>query len=371
MNKKVIDEIFLLRSIACLSIVFLHAFARSFLEENGVVNSINMLLTFGTPTFVFISEFILARSYLGKLPSDFWRKRVKFVLLPYLLFGTFYAGSKGLELTLSSEVSFFGAFLQYWWKHLLLGDYHGYFILIIIQFYILHYYFHYHLSRWNPKIVLPLSFLISAAYLGFFNFVPAVQTPVGQYVWDKFYWIPFLGWLFYFTLAYYCGHYYTAFMKLLKGYSKAVVVAPILIAVMSVLLFNLGIFSKISSKQIDILFFATSMIFLIYYVGMKTRRIPSFFVVISQYSFGIYLFHPLFMAVIYLTLSILSVSLHPLIETAIYVVISVGLSIIATYIVNKIPYGYYLSGKIGMGRKRENQKKTDAPLSAFPQSATK
>ena len=104
MNKKVIDEIFLLRSIACLSIVFLHAFARSFLEENGVVNSINMLLTFGTPTFVFISEFILARSYLGKLPSDFWRKRVKFVLLPYLLFGTFYAGSKGLELTLSSEV---------------------------------------------------------------------------------------------------------------------------------------------------------------------------------------------------------------------------------------------------------------------------
>ena len=143
----------------------------------------------------------------------------------------------------------------------MLGDYHGYFILIIIQFYILHYYFHYHLSRWNPKIVLPLSFLISAAYLGFFNFVPAVQTPVGQYVWDKFYWIPFLGWLFYFTLAYYCGHYYTAFMKLLKGYSKAVVVAPILIAVMSVLLFNLGIFSKISSKQIDILFFATSMIF--------------------------------------------------------------------------------------------------------------
>ncbi|MDO6657806.1 acyltransferase family protein [Anaerobacillus sp. 1_MG-2023] len=371
MNKKVIDEIFLLRSIACLSIVFLHAFARSFLEENGIVNSINMLLTFGTPTFVFISEFILARSYPDKLPSNFWGKRMKYVLLPYLLFGTFYAGSKGLELTLSSDIGFASAFLQYWWKHLLLGDFHGYFILIILQFYILHYYFHSYLKKWNPKIVLPISFLISAVYLGFFNFVPAVQTPVGQYVWDKFYWIPFVGWVFYFTLAYYCGRYYAAFMKLLKDHSKAVVIAPIVIAGMSVFLFNQGIFAKISSKQIDILFFATSMIFLIYYIGMKTRRISTFFVVISQYSFGIYLFHPLFMAVIYIALSILSVSLHPLIETVIYSVISVGLSIIASYIVNKVPYGYYFSGKIGMGRKDESREKTTAPLPTVPQSATK
>ena len=97
MNKKTIDEIFLMRSIACLSIVFLHGIARSFLEENGIVGSISLLLTFGTPTFVFISEFILARSYPEQLPTNFWGKRVKYVLFPYLLFGTFYAGSKGLR----------------------------------------------------------------------------------------------------------------------------------------------------------------------------------------------------------------------------------------------------------------------------------
>ena len=77
------------------------------------------------------------------------------------------------------------------------------------------------------------------------------------------------------------------------------------------------------------------------------------------------------MAVIYIALSILSVSLHPLIETVIYSVISVGLSIIATYIVNKVPYGYYFSGKIGMGRKDESREKTAAPLSYSSQSATK
>ncbi|MYL62202.1 acyltransferase family protein [Bacillus hwajinpoensis] len=361
MNKKTIDEIFLMRSIACLSIVFLHGIARSFLEENGIIASISLLLTFGTPTFVFISEFILARSYPEKLPNNFWGKRVKYVLLPYLLFGTFYAGSKGLELTLSSDVSFVSAFGQYWWKHLLLGDYHGYFILIILQFYVLHYFFHENLKKWSPKIVLPVSFIISALYLGFFNFVPSIQTSVGQYIWDKFYWIPFLGWLFYFALAYYSGRYYPVFVSYLKSYSRIVVIAPILIGSACVFFYHHGIFSKISSKQIDIVLFTTSMIFLIYYLGLKLRRVPDFFVFISQYSFGIYLFHPLFMAFIFIGLSVIPFNIHPLIETIIYVVFSVGLSIIATYIMNKIPYGHYVSGKIGMGRQKRIKENNTTP----------
>ena len=118
------------------------------------------------------------------------------------------------------------AFGQYWWKHLLLGDYHGYFILIILQFYVLHYFFHENLKKWSPKIVLPVSFMISALYLGFFNFTPSIQTSVGQYIWDKFYWIPFLGWLFYFTLAYYSGRYYPTFVSYLKSYSRIVCYCP-------------------------------------------------------------------------------------------------------------------------------------------------
>lgn len=206
-QRKTIDEVFLLRSMACLGIVFLHSFARSFLETNEIVNSMNLLFTFATPTFVFISIFILARSYPDQLPINFWGKRVKYVLFPYLLFGTFYAGSKGLEVALSSDISFVRAFGSFLWRHILLGDYHGYFILIILQFYVLYYFFHSHLKKWSPKVVLPVAFLITSAYLGFFNFVPPVQTPVGEYIWAKLYWIPFLGWLFYFTLAYYCGRY--------------------------------------------------------------------------------------------------------------------------------------------------------------------
>ncbi|MBN8209765.1 acyltransferase family protein [Bacillus sp. NTK071] len=366
-QRKTIDEVFLLRSMACLGIVFLHSFARSFLETNEIVNSINLLFTFATPTFVFISIFILARSYPDQLPINFWGKRVKYVLFPYLLFGTFYAGSKGLEVALSSDISFVRAFGSFLWRHILLGDYHGYFILIILQFYVLYYFFHSHLKKWSPKVVLPVAFLITSAYLGFFNFVPPVQTPVGEYIWAKLYWIPFLGWLFYFTLAYYCGRYYPAFVSILNKHSKLVLAGPVVAGSLCVVLYQNDIFGKISSKQIDMLFFTTSMIFFIYYIGMSIRRVPDFFVFISQYAFGIYLFHPLFMAFIYIGLSILPINLPALIQVAVYAVVSVVLSVIATFIMNKIPLGHYVSGKIGMGRKKVTEQKTPVSVIVPPQ----
>lgn len=361
-QRKTIDEVFLLRSMACLGIVFLHAFSRTFYETSEVINSVNLLLTYATPSFVFISIFILARSYRDQLPTNFWGKRVKYVLFPYLLFGTFYAVSKGLEVALSSEASFLAAFGQFWWKHLLLGDYHGYFILIILQFYALYYFFHARLKNWSPKLVLPIAFLITSIYLGFFNFVPPVQTPIGEYIWAKLYWIPFLGWLFYFTLAYYCGRYFSEFVSLLKNNSKIVLAAPFMTGSLCVYLYQADIFGKISSKQIDMVLFTTSMIFFIYYVGMSLKRVPQFFVTISQYSFGIYLWHPLFMAFIYIGLSLLPMDLPAVVSVAVYAVVSVALSVIATYVLNKVPYGHYLSGKIGMGRKKVNERKEPVPV---------
>ena len=62
-TKKIyLNEIFMLRAVACLSIVLVHSLA---VAQSGisnisdyldiVVNSVRVLLTFGTPTFVFIS----------------------------------------------------------------------------------------------------------------------------------------------------------------------------------------------------------------------------------------------------------------------------------------------------------------------------
>ena len=75
------------------------------------------------------------------------------------------------------------------------------------------------------------------------------------------------------------------------------------------------------------------------------------------------------MAFIYIGLSVVPINMHPLIETIIYVVFSVRLSVIATYIMNKIPYGHYVSGKIGMGRQKKIKDKKTTPEIVVPQSA--
>lgn len=349
MQKKLINEIFLMRSISCLSILLLHSLARAYADESNTVNLIRVLLTFGTPTFIFISEFILSRSYPNELPSNFWAKRLKYVMVPYVLFGTFFAVLKAFEQSLSTGTNLLSSFGQFFWRHLLLGDFHGYFILVIFQFYLLHYFFNKHLQKWKPSVVMGSAFLINIAYLGFFNFVKPYPTEIGVYIWEKFYWIPFLGWVFYFSLAYYCGKHFSLFINLLNKYSKWVIVSPFILGSICLFLYGTKILPIISSKRVDMVFFTTSMIFLIYYIATKIPKVPKFFVWISQYSFGIYLIHPVFLAVMYVVFKRLSLENHPSLLTGLYFFASLLLSIASTFVLNKIPFGYYFAGRISIG----------------------
>ncbi|MGG3468173.1 acyltransferase family protein [Neobacillus pocheonensis] len=349
MPKKLINEIFLMRSISCLSILLLHSLARAYGDENHTVNMLRVLLTFGTPTFIFISEFILSRSYPQDLPSNFWSKRLKYIMIPYILFGTFYALLKAFEQSISSGNNLLSSFGDFLWRHLLLGDYHGYFILVIFQFYLLHYFFHKYLKKWKPSLVMGIALLINLAYLGFFNFVKPYPTVIGVYIWEKFYWIPFFGWLFYFTLAYYCGRNFSLFINFLSKNAKWIISSPLLIGTICLLLFDSQIISSISSKRVDMVFFTTSMILLIYYIATKIPKVPKIFVWISQYSFGIYLIHPVFLALMYAAFTRFSLEIHPFVLTVFYFIGSVLLSIASTFVLNKIPYGIYFAGKISIG----------------------
>jgi len=367
MNKKIINEIFLLRSVACLSIVLNHALERSFNNPSELMNAGFMLLTFGTPTFIFISEFILSRSYPNELPTKFWSKRVKYILIPYFLFGIFYAIAKGFEQSFSNGEAVFITIGHNIFRHIILAEYHGYFIIIIFQFYLLHFFFSKYLKKWSPKWVIGVSLVINIVYLGFFNIVDPIPTVLGQYVWSWFYWIPFFGWVFYFTVAYYSGLYFTVFTQGLAKYSKWILTAPMIFALVSIALFMNGFYPVISSKKVDMVFFTSSMILFIYLVSMKINNVPKIIVKISQYSFGIYLFHPFFMAVI----SIIGPlnDIPGIGKLIIYFVGSIYLSIIGTYVINQIPYGYYFIGKIGMGI-TDKQKNSKPGISAISNKPT-
>lgn len=99
------------------------------------------------------------------------------------------------------------------------------------------------------------------------------------------------------------------------------------------------------------LFYALSMIFVIFYFSSKAKRIPWVIDQISRYSFGIYLLHLMFVQ----TISKFFQGLHPFINLPLTFIISISLSIIFTYLLHKLKIGNYFVGKIGNSFSRTNK----------------
>lgn len=364
MERKMNSEMFVLRSIACLSIALLHALYRVYSDGSTPwVESLGLLLTFGTPVFIFISQYVLSFAYPDEIPARFWEKRIKYILLPYFFFGTLYAGLKGFEMSSSESIPLLQGFWYYLWRHLLLGDFHGYFILIIFQFYAIFLWFQRHVKRFNPRTVLLTSFLINIVYLGFFNFTKPADTVIAQYIWDKMYWIFSPGWIFYFTVAYYLGRNEPWFREKLKQFRIAVYTLPILTGALVLLVNEQGWITAHSSKRIDVLLFTLSMIFLLYTVASSLKKIPRVLMWSSRYSFGIYLLHPLMLALFAkLPSSFGLLNLGPISVLLQFVGCVVGSAIIMN-LANRIPGGAYVFGRIGIGLQQSRPPKTiDPPI---------
>ncbi|MEK4325240.1 acyltransferase [Paenibacillus sp. FSL R7-0297] len=106
------------------------------------LNWINIFFKFGTPSFIFLSSFVLFYNYYGRpvtrsLIGSFYRRRLKYILLPYMLVSIGYYGltlyvNGMLTQPLAQSISgFLGAlFTGSAYAHL-------YFVFISIQFYLL------------------------------------------------------------------------------------------------------------------------------------------------------------------------------------------------------------------------------------------
>ncbi|MBU9722056.1 MULTISPECIES: acyltransferase family protein [Bacillaceae] len=350
MKSSLINEIFIMRSIACLSIVFLHAIGiglEAIPAENIGANtavlfdSINVFLYFGTPMFIFISEFLIAYSYRNKpIPDNFLKKRFKWIFLPFLFMAFFYS------------IPYMTSFSDWGIKFLLnavIGDFHGYFVLIIFQFYFLHLLLYKTLKRAKPQLVLGISFLITFGYLSIFNFTTALNIPFGDYIWDRFFWVPFLGWAFYFTLGFYCGFYYEKFIVFLDKYKVWIITAPVVSTFTLLFLYHNNILIEHSSKRVDMIFHTTAITLFMFYMVRLIRNIPSTLVSISQYSFGIYLLHMFYMNVIDYVYQLYYPKIFGFLYIVLLFLFSTFLSVATIHYMNKWKYGQYLVGKVGIG----------------------
>ncbi|MUV36901.1 putative membrane-bound acyltransferase YfiQ [Lentibacillus sp. JNUCC-1] len=259
---------------------------------------------------------------------------MKILILPYLFMSVVYALLNAETWTVK-EVLFQIA------GSIFLGKSAVYFILIIFQFYLLHIFCARYLSQWSGKVVIPVAFVINAGYLAFFNFTDAPSHAVGDYFWNVGYWMPFVGWLFYFVLGFYGGKNYEAIVAMLR--SKWILIIPG-IALAGMLLMNKYFMISPDSKRVDMLLYACSVIFSIMFIGIRFQRVPRFIMLISNYSFSIFLLNMFFFVLIsyveppvFLNIATYSISAF---------IITLVLCIGTTYVFNQFRFGKYFVGAV-------------------------
>lgn len=343
------NEIKLIRAIACLCVVLLHSikFKVGF-EYNGsdiishILLTLAGLLSFGTPTFVFISSLLLAYTYKHGLPSGFYLKRVKLILLPFIFMGIFYGLVSNLD-DLSNIPKY--VILN------LLGNYHGWFVLVIFQFYFLHQVFTKYDKRIKPSLALSFSFIVSIIYLIFFNITnPHTKNIYILDFWERSYIIPFFGWFCYFVLAYYCGKNYESFIQNIERFKIWIYSALPLTTGLIVLNNIYGDFNY-GSKRFDMIFFTLNIIMILFLITHKVKKVPVIFEVISTYSFGIYLVHWFWLVLLTKIYNYIGIEIG-FFSIPIFFFGSILSSITMINILNKWDLGKYLVGKIGRNTKK-------------------
>ncbi|MDT8860137.1 acyltransferase family protein [Alkalihalobacillus sp. MEB130] len=351
MGKKEMQEVYWLRIIACLSVVLIHAVSRVLTDfsvtgdDRVVYRTLQVILLYGTPMFVLLSTIVMTHAYKDHIPKGFLKKRLKYIFIPYLAMAAFYAGDKYYRYhwTFSDFAKEFG--------YNVIGQWHGYFVLIIFQFYLLHLAFVKYSNRFKPLHVLTISFCISVGYWIslYFYFIDYVSH--SSYLTLFFSRVLFVGWLFYYVVAYYCGKNYERFLNILNENWKFLLVGVIGSFTLLQYIYHTGILMRVTSARFDVILYTVLLFFLLFYVFSKVKRVPRWIVSTSGYSYGIYLLHPFVQTFVSRTVFREATEL-----TYLFVQLIAGVfgPIVLIYLISKFPFGKYVVGKMPV-RKKDNK----------------
>lgn len=141
-----LPELNLVRCIAILGVLSVHStsFATVDMVNSGMYwlyNFFNIFMKFGTPTFIFLSSFVLFYNYYTrpldkKLVLGFYKKRLLYILIPYFMFSLFYFLI--LHFVFYPDRSLIDTVVSFITKLFTGKAYtHLYFVFINMQFYIL------------------------------------------------------------------------------------------------------------------------------------------------------------------------------------------------------------------------------------------
>ncbi|WP_419961205.1 acyltransferase family protein [Psychrobacillus sp. BM2] len=321
-----------LRAVTCLCIVFLHSttWTASHVSypEIEYYHLFRILLCYATPTFIILSVIILANRYPDRLPRNFWGSRLKFIFLPFVSFAIIdgvivspylYPGTDIVDKILRNIVT---------------GAFEGWFILVIFQFYFLHYL----VTKYKVSIawLIPGSILIMLWYLTWVNKNPDL-FPVFNHMLK----LPFLAWFGYFAFGYIVGKHYTVISQKLYKHRWATLLYVAVALSLVFLSYEAGN-TVVQSLRFDLFPFVISVTCALLAWG---QAIPRFKLItlVNNYAFGIYLVHwpvQIFLA---------PVTANYFQQTSTRVLALFFISLLLTMIIIKLisllPFGQYIVGR--------------------------
>ncbi len=301
-NAKKKQELNILNVFLCVLVVFIHAVSEAItgLPRDSVAFAFLYMLwkaaTVAVPAFLFVSGVKLSLSLAAKPQSfgKFFLGKLLKIYLPYVLYVLLYYVYFVYNGYFPFEVK---ALLSY----VFIGDLtaHFYFIVILMQFFLLMPLFRWLVARYNATLLLIASLLITLLFGQFLpDILRAITSGKVEFLYnDRL----FTTYLFYYVLGMVAGHKYNAFTAFLKENRGFIVFFGIFVLVL-----NVGF--SFYERRTGVWFGFSNLLHMTYCMGIlplvcvlakvvsKCRFFESgFFKTVNAASFGVYLLHLLVM----------------------------------------------------------------------------
>ncbi|ANU22458.1 acyltransferase [Planococcus donghaensis] len=310
--RKHLDEVQYARVIALLGVFAVHSSSTGVVSSDPesfsflIYNFFNIAGKFGTPVFFFLSSFVLFYTYYPRkltvgLFGKFYKKRLLYILVPYVVFSAFYFLFKAYFYQIYTDP------VQMWHEFLIdiaTGKAHShlYFVFVSVQFYLMFPIILYLFQRFSVirKYAILIGFIIQWAWVlinAFYLQVPAKGSVALSYF------------LFYFFGAF-LGVYYEKVAAWIGNWRK---VWPFIVLIVAgylyMMYFYVNIYYEIrtnqwtgSTRTVEFAwsthaFFAAALIFIVahFMEFWKSSRLKKVVIEIGAVSFGMYLIHPFFL----------------------------------------------------------------------------
>ncbi|PHK49133.1 acyltransferase [Staphylococcus edaphicus] len=335
---KYYDEVPIIRSVAAMLVVAIHT-VNSIALSGGTFASdglgyVNQIARLGTPIFAVISAFLLTISVVNKgFHLDYFVKsRFSKIFIPYIIWTIFYLLYRAYYLhNLEDD----GNLLNYFVYGK--ANFHLYFILTVIQFYVLFPILHKFRKGWP---IIGVYILATIANIIWIRMDPISMDSDGieRFVNDKLF---IMNWISFFMLGIVYAKFYNE-IRILIFKHKAILSIVIGILFIDFLLsidLNHLQSSITISNMVYIPFFLIFLNYLYEHIK-KNKTILKILTLIGNYSMGIYLVH---------YVAIQFVKRLPIIEDIVpqskfmgVFILTVAVSVLIVYLIGKLPYGNYI-----------------------------